>query len=535
MGTTPVTQLQEALEHAEALPVLFVGSGLSRRYLGSPDWDGLLDYFASLTPRPMSYYRGRAGNDRPRIASLIADEFYDLWFREPVYNDSRALFEPEVEQVADPLKFEIAQYISSHDVISDSGIAAELDALGHVHAHAVITTNWDTMLETQFKDLEVFVGQQDVLFATTQAVGEIYKIHGSITDPKSLIVTSEDYSQYWDRNPYLIAKLLTMLVEHPVLFIGYGLGDAHINKMLENLIACLTAEQIEVLNDRLVFVRRAHAGEDSALQRGSMTVGAHTLSIREYVCGDFLELFSMLGALPERFPARLLRRLRQSVYELTFSTEPSGRVHVLPIDDKDIDDVEIVVGVGTMERLGEKGYSALGRSDICRDMLTCETDHNAERLASDLVPRLLRGAKFVPVYYPLYLAHLLDGAGNPLDISGLPANGRALISGSTKLIPYVVRDKAKRQKQTFRELLLEEDKNVALEYGLVCMYEVADVVALKDFLLERVPQSDPVSTPIAKLCCKYDRLVYGPDFGGDRGDLHAALGVSRDRRRRRNG
>ncbi|NHB84896.1 hypothetical protein G7085_10555 [Tessaracoccus sp. HDW20] len=458
-----------------------------------------------------------------------------MWFREPEYSESRTLYESDVEQVADPLKFEIAQYIANHDVISDPGIAAELDALGRARAHAVITTNWDTMLETHFEGLEVFVGQQDVLFATTQAVGEIYKIHGSVTDPKSLIVTSEDYTHYWDRNPYLIAKLLTMLVEHPVLFIGYGLGDAHINRMLENLITCLTAEQIEVLNDRLVFVRRTQAGDESVMQRGSMTVGPHTLTIREYVCADFLELFSMLGALPERFPAKLLRRLRQSVYELTFSTEPSGRVHVLPIDGKDIDDVEIVVGVGTMERLGEKGYSALGRSDICRDMLTCETDHNAERLASDLVPRLLRGAKFVPVYYPLYLAGLLDEAGNPTDTAGLPANGRALISGSTKLTPYVVRDKAKRQKQTFRELLEEEDKNVALEYGLVCMYEVADVVALKEFLLERVPATDPVSTPLAKLCCKYDRLVYGPDFDGDRGDLYTALGVRRDRRRRREG
>lgn len=527
-----VGYLRHALEESQALPVLFVGSGLTRRYLGSPDWDGLLDHFGGLTSHATSYYRGLAGSDQPKIATYIAKEFYEKWFASDEYEESRVTFASEVTQVSDPLKYEIAQYIAEHNVVPDATVSSELEALSHVRLHAVITTNWDTLLEDHLKDLEVFVGQQDVLFATTQAVGEIYKIHGSITDPKSLIVTSEDYSFYWERNPYLIAKLLTMLVEHPVLFIGYGLGDAHINRMLESLISCLTSEQVEVLNDRLVFVRRARAGEASMLQRSSMTVGMHTLSIREYVCADYLELFQMLGQLPERFPARLLRRLQQSVYELTFSTEPTGRVHVLPMDDDSVDDAEIVVGVGTMERLGEKGYSALGRADICRDMLTCETDHHAEQLASNLLPRLLRGAKYVPVYYPWYLADRLNEQGAIPDTSGIPANGKALINGATKLDPYLIRDKARRQKQTFRQLLAEGDENEVLQYGLVCSYEIDDILALKEFLLKIVPTSDPVATPIAKLCCKYDHLVYGPRFEGNRHELHETLGVSREKTRR---
>ncbi len=526
-----VDELRVALIETQALPVLFVGSGISRRYLGSPDWDELLEHFASLTPRSIAYYRGLAGNDRPRIASLIADEFYKVWFSDKAYEESRAAYEAEIQTVADPLKYEIAQYIARLEVLPGPEVAEELQALASAHVNAVITTNWDSVLETLLPELEVFVGQQDVLFATTQAVGEIYKIHGSVTDPKSIIVTGGDYQAYWDGNPYLIAKLLTMLVEHPVLFLGYGLGDSHINRMLGNLIACLTAEQIEVLNDRLVFVRRADDGEASALRRGTITVGSHTLSIREYVCASFRELFQMLGELPERFPAKLLRRLRQSVYELTFSTDPSGRVHVLPIDEgDDVDDVEIVVGVGMLERLGEKGYSSLGRADICRDMLACETDHNADRLVDSLLPRLLRGAKFVPIYYPLYLAGRLDESGNVPDTSGLPANGKALISGTTKLLPYSIRDLAKRKKQTFRELLAEEG-NVAVEFGLVCRYELDDVVALREFLQTQVPESDPVRTPEAKLCCMYDRLVYGPGFAGNRAELHETLGVTRKRRR----
>src|SRR3712207_375180 len=195
-----LTELRDVLVAAKALPVLFVGSGISRRYIGSPDWDGLLEQFADLTSRHISYYRGRAESDRPQIASLIAEKFYDIWYSADAYAESRESYQAEVEKEADPLKFEIAKSISGLAYLDDGDTKAELDALSRVRAHAVVTTNWDTILDDTFPDLEVFVGQQDVLFATTQTIGEIYKIHGSVTDPKSMVLTSEDYAAYWERN-----------------------------------------------------------------------------------------------------------------------------------------------------------------------------------------------------------------------------------------------------------------------------------------------------------------------------------------------
>ncbi|RZU30882.1 SIR2 family protein [Blastococcus saxobsidens] len=525
-STSPeLAALREVIVAANALPVLFVGSGMSRRYIGSPDWDGLLEQFASLTNRAISFYRGRADGDRPKIASLIAEKFYDIWFNSDEYAESRESYEAEVEKEADPLKFEIAKSISGLPYIDDPEVKRELEALSRVRAHAIVTTNYDTVFDDNFPDLEVFVGQQDVLFATTQTIGEIYKIHGSVTDPKSMVLTSEDYAEYWERNPYLIAKLLTMLVEHPVMFLGYSLGDAHINRMLSNLIACLTPEQIDVLNDRLIFVRRPEHGETGALARSSMTVGQHTLSIREFVCTDYQALYGTLGELPQQFPVKLLRQLRESVYELTFSAEPSGRVHVLPMDDDaNPDEIEVVVGIGTLERLGERGYRAFTRADLCRDMLAGAKDHNPNRLLHDLLPRLFRSAKFVPIYYPLLATGRIGTDNNVTDTEGLPANARALISGTTKLRPYRMLGLAERRAQTFRELLAE-DRMVALDFGLVCSYEVEDVVALRDFLTTAIGDAESVETMAAKLSCKYDRLVYGPDFEGDRKEMYKALGV----------
>ncbi len=50
------------------------------------------------------------------------------------------------------------------------------------------------------------------------------------------------------------------------------------------------------------------------------------------------------------------------------------------------------------------------------------------------------------------------------------------------------------------------------------------MVALRDFLVAEIGEIESVGTMQAKLSCKYDRLVYGPDFEGDQLELHEALG-----------
>lgn len=61
-------------------------------------------------------------------------------------------------------------------------------------------------------------------------MGEIYKIHGSCNNSESIVITENDYSVYNKRNAYLSAKLLTIFLEHPIIFLGYSLNDSNIKK-----------------------------------------------------------------------------------------------------------------------------------------------------------------------------------------------------------------------------------------------------------------------------------------------------------------
>lgn len=60
----------------------------------------------------------------------------------------------------------------------------------------VITTNYDTFLEDNFQGFTKFVGQSQLIFSAIQGIAEIYKIHGSVEYPDSIIINERDYSDF---------------------------------------------------------------------------------------------------------------------------------------------------------------------------------------------------------------------------------------------------------------------------------------------------------------------------------------------------
>ena len=195
-------------------------------------------------------------------------------------------------------------------------------------------------------------------------------------------------------------------------------------------------------------------------------------------------------------------------------------------EDENLDEVQVVLGVGIMERLGQVGYSSLSRRELIQEMLIGSVDHNHELLISQWLPRAMKRAKFSPVFYPLYLAGRLDADGQPDNVDDLPKRARDLIRG-IGLEPYPARDLNQRLLKSFRELV-DEDLDDAINIGVGCTFKtIEDVVLLKDVLLSEAKKdvSTEISTKLAKLACKFDRIVYGPEWEGDKGELHAALAI----------
>ncbi|TPQ27734.1 SIR2 family protein [Cupriavidus pinatubonensis] len=393
-------QVEAHLKTFASPPYLFVGSGIARRYLGLQDWKGLLFSQCEIHGMDFAYMSSTAKGDLPAVATAMARELHPKWWKEKKYKASREQFSKLATNDESALKFEIAKYITEHGVVTkDAKLINELDLFKRIVVDGIVTTNWDGLLEALFPDYAVYVGQEALLFAQIHGIGEIYKIHGSFTDPNSLVLTSSDYGEFHRKNPYLASKLLTFFVENPIVFLGYSLTDKNILDIIHSVLNCLSAENVEKLADRLVFVQWDPEVKEDRFERTILTNDGRVLPVFQATTASISSVLEALTRVQRKIPAKILRMLKKQVFDLVHTTTPSDRVYVKDIDDTtDLSKIEFAIGVGIQERLRDKGYTALSRADIARDVLFNDGGYRADQIVVSTLPELLKKTKYVPVF-----------------------------------------------------------------------------------------------------------------------------------------
>ena len=533
---TALDDLEARLRASNAAPFLFVGSGLSRRYLGLDGWVDLLKRMAAMTGRPYGYYASKADTTLPRVATEIAVPFHELWWTDPRFEESRDRYSEALRTREGPLKVEVARYMEDADnALPTAGPRAdELAVLANAVIDGVITTNYDPLLERIFPDFVPYVGQDELLFTDPKGVGEIYKIHGSITRPESIVLTEGDYAEFNARNPYLAAKLLTIFVEHPVVFLGYRLSDVNVTEILVSIARVLTTENLGRLQDRLIFVQWDPDQLEPTLVGSQIAVSGFTIPVVQVTVSSFEGVFEVLARLPRRFPAHLLRRLKEHVYQLVLSGDPGNLLTVVDIDDDTrADQIDVVFGVGVQARLGEHGYVGLSRVDLLKDILRPE-GYNPRIVVADVVPRLLRQAGHTPVYRYLRGANLLQDDGTLREDAQVDERIRERVARGA---PHPLDGWFARRAATligdaggdFEALTKQASVNDVLLAVLGFPPGGIDLDALRAFLEANTPSFAPgeVTTAWAKAVCLYDYRRYGVDGG--------AANVVRGRARGRTG
>lgn len=407
--------LLEHLNQFTSAPFLFVGSGFSLRYAESDNWAQLLERMAGLAGKPYAYYSSSANGDPLQTASLIAEDLRERWWTEPEFAESRAAF-PSPAGRESPFKYEVAK--SLEDIASrlpDVGpLNDELEALRVATIEGIITTNFDEILEYVFPDFVPYVGQDELLFKDPKGVAEIYKIHGSAAQPESLVITASDFDRFRPRNPYLAAKLLTIFVEHPVIFVGYSLSDPNVRSIITSIASVLTNDNIHQLENRLIFLNWDPKASEPSVAPSTFALDDTSIPIRLITAPDFLSTFRVLGQLHRRFPAKILRHLKHEVYELARTSEPSKTVVVSDLEsDTNLDQVDVVIGVGVSKRLQDKGVTGLTRRDLIFDVLDPKIElRNYPQIVTDVLPSLAHQRMHTPIHQWLRGAALLDEKGD---------------------------------------------------------------------------------------------------------------------------
>ncbi len=506
----------EHLSQFSTAPFLFVGAGVSRRYLNLENWEGLLRKFSSQCKANYDRMKSTANGDFTQIATLLAREFHDFWWDNPQYDENRELYKSACVNDESALKIEISDYVSkAKTLISNQAISEELLLFSQITVDGIITTNYDTFLEDVFNEFKVYIGQDQLIFATQHGIGEIYKIHGCCTVPNSLVLTSGDYEGYNLRNAYLTAKLLTVFTEHPVIFIGYSLTDKNVQNIIRSIANCLTSQNVDKLRDRLIFVEYDPQNIEGSVYQSDMVLGDFIIPVIKIKSSSFHTIFSALGELKRKFPARLLRQLKEHVYDLVISNENQEKLYVQDIDaEADLSELDVVFGVGAISKMNQKGYTGVTWQEIFDDILD-GGDYDPKQVVEQVLPKLLAPSKNIPVFKYLRQAGYLDANGNLINPK---VDGRIITASHAQQSNFypssqyrkhaasLPTDKAKVQAHLESCSLVDVLKNIALypEATLDATWILAFLKANKTILHS---QNTFEVTQYKKMLCLYDYLA----------------------------
>lgn len=236
-----LSHLTHYLNEMKSRPILFIGSGFSRRYINSPSWYELLERLINENPEislPIEYFIQEHDRDYAKIASQLVDYYRDYAWknRAQVELFPPALFTSTSKSIF--LKYKISTILK--DITQNFNPITnrwreEIELFRKLTPHAIVTTNYDSILENLFPKYVAITGQQIFNEKKSTNIGRILKIHGSVDEIEGIVIEKKDYELFFKKQIYLIAKIFTYFMEHPIIFIGYSLNDENIKSILYNV------------------------------------------------------------------------------------------------------------------------------------------------------------------------------------------------------------------------------------------------------------------------------------------------------------
>lgn len=367
--------LQDIID-ANSYPIVFIGSGMSKRYLEDfPTWEDLLkDYWIKIGESENFYTKLRAikknidsnMTDEEKnfianttIATEINKKFDDLFYDEKISIDGLEIDIAYKKNIS-PFKYDLSQKFLIYEYKKE--MLEELDdyKLFLSKARVIVTTNYDMLTENLLKEMKaepkIYVGQNG-FFDKTIDWAELYKIHGDVNDPNSIIINEEDYNHY-DKNSILIsAKILSNMIEAPIIFIGYSLTDRNIRKLLADFSSQLPKEDIRKSSNRIVIVEFLKDEQELVEQMNRDEI--LEIDFIHISTDNYQELYKRLSSINEGLTPYEVLRYERAIKNIVIAAGTKGALDSVLVSPAQLDELEsqinqgkpIVVALGNKKNL----------------------------------------------------------------------------------------------------------------------------------------------------------------------------------------
>ncbi|OIM23890.1 hypothetical protein ATX61_09850 [Oenococcus oeni] len=149
----------------------------------------------------------------------------------------------------------------------------------------------------------------------------ILKIHGSVEQYKNFVTDKSDYDKFNQTQVYLVAKLITYLVDYPVIFIGYSANDPDIKKVLSSVkkIQYESSPETPVMRNMwFVDWKQKIDGQTPTADIKYLALdGTETIGVNYIQFSSFTPLFEALHQ--ESIDVSALKTLQDTIYQIVKS------------------------------------------------------------------------------------------------------------------------------------------------------------------------------------------------------------------------
>ena len=508
-------------------PFLFVGSGLSRRYYNLPDWRSLLTHFIDIVtnndPVGWAKYYQSCSENYAKIAEKLEIDFNERWFNDQsIRTLSPKLLNKVIEENCSPFKAEIASYLMSTASLNPK-YEKEIEDLKNLTTRNIagfITTNYDEFLEKIAPDYTVYIGQEELLFSSIQNIAEIYKIHGSVNEPSSIIITASDYFAFDNKAAYLSAKLLTIFLENPIIFIGYSITDKNIRKIITSIVNCLSKQNAEKLSNRFILIEHQRTEAPTQIISHMMDVNGQVIPMTKISLYNYSELYEALKTKQSTLPAKLLRMFKKDFYDYVLTNTPSKSLYVAGINDSRVADEDLVLAIASPGEIGIRGLYGLTSSDIYKDIILDNLRTKPDDILTYAYPHIVAANGKLPIF-----KYVFGAKGNYENI----VKNNGVYSFDDIINNTIKKNRSKRHMHAYSVNGLKNHCNLKNSSSIkrlltdICYLTeeqinlteleilIKDIFELYPKILENFPHAS-TRTDLRRLIRIYDWLKYGKSF-----------------------
>lgn len=196
---------------------LFTGTGFSKAVTGNsaPSWQSLLEEMCN-----------KLNNANELKSALFPSTGGALSLEE-----SAQVIALEYTKNDKSIHDEIARVITEIKLTGDNKV---IEDFFQGNSLRVVTTNYDKLAEELADPKKCHSIAPGMPVPRSQAKVKVYHVHGSISSPRDMVVTSDDYFRFINTESYFSRKLSTLLHENTVVILGYSLGDINLKAIIND-------------------------------------------------------------------------------------------------------------------------------------------------------------------------------------------------------------------------------------------------------------------------------------------------------------